>query len=106
MTDPPRTRTGDYETSNEGAADVASRADAQKLHLLKIFALGGNSKWGLTDEEAAFRADLQQSCYWKRCGELRAAGLIEFTGEHRVGAAGVRRRVSIITERGRSVVQN
>jgi hypothetical protein len=103
MTDPPRTRTGDYETSNEGAIKVATRAGAQKMELLKCFAINPH---GLTDEQAADSAKLIRTCYWKRCGELRAAGLIEFTGDTRVGIAGVRRRVSIITERGRSVVQS
>jgi hypothetical protein len=102
MTNPPRTRTGDYETSNEGAIKVATRAGAQKLLLLTFFCQFGDC----TDEEAAAGVGLLNSCYWKRCGELRAAGLIEFTGETRIGAAGVRRRVSVITERGRSVVQN
>lgn len=100
MTEPPRTRTGDYETSNEGAVKVATRAGAQKLELLKSFDVLGD----LTDEEAAISAGLPHTCYWKRCGELRAAGLIEFTGDTRVGVAGVRRRVSVITERGRSAV--
>lgn len=101
MTEPPRTRTGDYETSNEGAVKVATRAGAQKLELLKSFAINPH---GLTDEQAADIAKLNKTCYWKRCGELRAAGLIEFTGDTRVGVAGVRRRVSVITELGRSAV--
>lgn len=103
MTEPPRTRTGDYETSNEGAVKVATRAGAQKLELLKSF---NEFPKGLTDEEAAIVALLRHTCYWKRAGELRAAGLIEYTGETRVGAAGVRRRVSVITERGRSAVHS
>lgn len=103
MTTPPRTRTGDYETSNEGAVKVAHRASAQKRDLLWAFA---DFPEGLTDEEAAAVSLLTHSCYWKRCGELRADGLIEYNGETRVGNAGVRRRVSIITERGRSVVHS
>lgn len=101
---PPRTRTGDYETSNEGAIKVAHRATAQARALLTMFDV--NHVHGLTDEQAADAANLLQSCYWKRCGELRAQGLIEYNGETRVGLAGVRRRVSVITERGRSVVHS
>lgn len=94
-----RTRTGDYSTSIAGAADVSKRAPIQADRLLHSFHLAGHV--GLTDEQAATMADLEESCYWKRCGELRADGLIEFTGETRKGRAGVERNISTITIPGR-----
>lgn len=100
-----RTRNNDYATSVEGAAHVAGRAPNQRMRLLAEYArdeeYGGN---GLTDEQAAEYAALLGSCFWKRAGELRASGAIEFTGETRVGASGVRRNISRITEPGRSAL--
>jgi hypothetical protein len=87
-----RHHTGDHDTSIEGARAVNSRATSQRAVLLQEFAAAGPP--GLTDEEAALAAGLTGSCYWKRCGELRRRGLIEFTDESRVGDAGVRRKVS------------
>jgi len=99
-----RTRRDDYATSKAGARSVAFRAGSQKARLLVAFADAGAS--GLSDDEAARRAGLAPtSCYWKRCGELRALGLIRFTGDERQGSAGVDRLVSIITEAGETVVR-
>lgn len=98
---PPKTRTNDYATSVEGAVQVEGRAPNQRWRLLHEYfrddEYNGN---GLTDEQAAEYAGLLASCYWKRCGELRADGLIEFTGDTRPGAAGTSRNISRITERG------
>lgn len=99
-----RTRTGDHSTSIEGAEAVAGRAPTQRLRLLVEFDNAGIG--GLTDEEAATQAGLLASCHWKRAGELRADGLIELTGGTRVGAAGVSRNISRITERGRAALRN
>ena len=88
---PGRTRTPDYSTSEEGARSVAKRAGNQQDKLLKVYALEPFNGW--TDEQAARLAGLLDSCYWKRCGELRKKKLIVPTGEVRVGAAGVSRMV-------------
>lgn len=96
----PNIRTGDYATSVEGAVNVAKRAPNQRAHLLAAFYFA--DVIGLTDEEAATDCGLLDACYWKRCGELRADGLIEFTNNVRTGRSGTSRKVSVITERGRS----
>jgi hypothetical protein len=92
---PGRTRRRDHATSRAGADSVAYRAGSQKARLLAEYRGAGPE--GLSDEEAAKAAGLLASCYWKRCGELRADGMIVATGETRTGAAGVSRIVSRVT---------
>lgn len=107
MTDPhetTRVRTGDHETAFEGAADVTARAPTQRKQLLGAFFVA--NAYGLTDEQAANWASLRNSCFWKRCGELRRDGLIEFNGEARPGGAGTNRKVSVITDKGRKAFTN
>lgn len=99
-----RHRGSDHTTSVQGAEDVSKRAPTQRIRLLVEFEQAGII--GLTDEEAGELAGLAMSCYWKRCGELRRDGLIEFIpeteqGAYRKGTAGVARRVSVITTAGR-----
>jgi len=92
-----RSRKFDAATSKAGARDIAFRAGTQKDKLLRAFADGGE----FTDEEAAIEAGLSlRSCFWKRCGELRDAELIEFTGGTRTGSAGSACGVSQITTAG------
>lgn len=97
-----RQRHPDHVTSVEGARDVTRRAPNQRLQLLQVW--GRHRIDGLTDEEAATEAGLSRSCFWKRCGELRAEGhLVEHPDEakgYRKGAAGVRRKVWTITAHG------
>jgi hypothetical protein len=61
---------------------------------------------GLTDEEAAERAGLLGSCSWKRAGECRAEGWIQWhpDGSVRKGHARVNRKVSVITADGQAVL--
>lgn len=98
-----RHRTPDYQTSVEGAEDVAYRAGSQKARLLQVFKDAYPN--GLTDEEAATRAALPlTTCYWKRCGELRQDGYIQMVATEaglvtRRGHAGVARVVSVYQER-------
>ncbi len=109
-----RTRTADHETSIAGAHSVAFRAGSQKAKLLTEYGKAADyyeqygaiavDKQGMTDEEAADQAGLTRSCFWKRCGELRADGLIEPTGGTREGEAGVPRIVCRITDKGREVL--
>jgi hypothetical protein len=85
--------------------------DSQRGRLLLAFLAAG--ELGLTDEEARISAEIaEKSCWWKRCGELRAAGLIEVMrdGEEfavtRVGSSGTSRIVSVITLEGRAVASS
>lgn len=109
MTDPherSRQRRDDYDTSASGAGDVSRRAPNQRMMLLQVWSSAGVK--GLTDEEAAEAAGLLEinSCYWKRSGELRSSGYIEWhpRGFTRVGLAGTSRKVSLITEAGRALL--
>lgn len=101
---PGRSGTHDLPTQKQGAADVAVRAGSQKHKLLVAYwtvETHGHTA-GLTDEEASAHAALPiRSCFWKRCGELRQAGLIAPTGEERKGDAGTPRIVCRITEAGK-----
>lgn len=96
---PGRTRNPDHPTSIEGAKSIGYRAGSQKARLLSVYQRAEEAArlWatdpGLTDEEAAGMANLTRTCYWKRCGELRADGKIVPTGETRLGNAGVPRIV-------------
>ena len=102
---PKRVRRTDPATSAEGAKAVSVRAGSQKAKLLRAYAEADTDGVALTDEDAAARAELPvRSCFWKRCGELREAGLIEFTGETRMASAGVNRNLSRITEAGRAAL--
>lgn len=40
---------------------------------------------GLTDDEAAQATGMLDTCYWKRCNELRQEGFIVDTGHKRMG---------------------
>lgn len=91
-------RTTDPITSHMASYDVKHRAPSQRDRLLGAFAAVYPA--GLTDEEAANLAALPpRSCWWKRCSELRAEGLIEDTGLMRVGSAGSKQMVSRIVPR-------
>jgi hypothetical protein len=108
-----RHRTGDHATSVAGARSVAFRAGSQLHRLLHGYAMAasadiyGGPNRGWTDEHVAEFTGLLRSCFWKRCGELRADGLIETIpgpGPDGVltcpGSAGVPRIVCRITEAG------
>lgn len=70
-----RRRNPDWVTSIAGAESVANRAGTQKAKLLAAYITA--YPHGLTDDEACVSAGLPlTSCYWKRCGELRATGAI------------------------------
>lgn len=87
-------RLNDPITSHMASYDVKHRAPTQRQRLLWAFEKHPD---GLTDEQAAIIAGLSmRSCWWKRCSELRAEGLIEDTGLMRVGSAGSMQMVSRI----------
>jgi hypothetical protein len=100
--DLPLFRSADPITSVLGAGDVKPRTGSQQALLLSEYQHGG-----LTDEEAGMASGLAQKpkcCYWKRCSELRAKGLIVPTGETRLSSAGSAMQVCVITEAGRNLL--
>jgi hypothetical protein len=85
--------------------------DSQRGQLLLAYLTAGEA--GLTDEEARVSAGIaERSNWWKRCGELRAAGLIAVVQDQfentltRVGSSGTSRIVCEITLEGRAVASN
>lgn len=78
----PRTlaRTSDQETSKAGARSVQYRAGSQKAKLLAAYVAAGRP---ITDAEAADAAGLLAKpgcCWWHRCSDLRADGMLEVVG--------------------------
>ena len=105
--DLPLFRSTDPETSRAGAKDVKPRQGSQQALLLAVYA--DHKLTGLTDEEAGDLSGLSQKpkcCYWKRCSELRAKGLIEETGETRLSSAGSEMRVCRVTADGLTLVRS
>lgn len=98
--DVPGARNTDPATSHAAAENVAFRSGSHRARLLDVY--GDRDNWdGLTDEEAAIRAGLSpRSCWWKRCSELRALGMIAPTGETRESSAGEHGQVCAITADG------
>lgn len=77
-TDPPAARSTDPETSHEGANNSKSRRESQRRILLLSYLEAGDK--GLTAIEAGISSGLASNpscCYWKRCSELLAMGLLE-----------------------------
>lgn len=91
----------DHATSKAGARSVALRSSSQKARLLVTYLTGPKTAY-----EAALAADLLQSCYWHRCGDLLKDGLIEAVVNHhhqiltRPGPAGDPQRVCRLTLEG------
>lgn len=91
-------RGSDPRTSHAAAKHVAVTAKNQRGKILAAYA---GVAAGLTDDEAQVRAGVSpESCYWKRCSELRDGGYIADTGLRRTGRAGVERIVSALTQEG------
>ena len=102
--DLPLFRNTDPETSVKGAQDVKPRRGSQTMLLLAEY----THRDGLTDEEAGLFSGLlsrPKCCYWKRCSELRAKGLITPTGETRLSSAGSAMQVCAITAEGRQALK-
>jgi hypothetical protein len=96
--DLPLFRSADPITSVLGGGNVKPRRTSQAMLLLAEYLQGG-----MTDEEAGMASGLAlkpKCCYWKRCSELRAMGLIIPTGETRLSSAGSAMQVCEITEEG------
>jgi hypothetical protein len=101
--DLPLFRSADPITSALGAGDVKPRRTTQAMQLLAEYA----HRDGLTDEEAGVFSGLlarPKCCYWKRCSELRAKGLIAPTGVTRLSSAGSAMQVCAITAEGRKAL--
>lgn len=102
--DLPLFRITDPDTSREGAKQVNPRRGSQQHTLLLAYA--HSAQEGLTDEQAGDVTGLARKpkcCYWKRCSELRHAGLIQDTGERRDSSAGSPQMVCAITPAGMKV---
>ena len=99
----PLFRNADPVTSVQGAADVKPRRVTQAMLLLSMYEYAD-----LTDEQAGDLSGLAKRpkcCYWKRCSELRAKGLIAPTGETRISSAGSSMQVCAITEEGKRALK-
>ena len=101
--DLPLFRSADPITSVLGAGEVKPRRRSQAMLLLAEYLHGG-----MTDEEAGMASGLAlkpKCCYWKRCSELRAMGLIIPTGKTRLSTAGSAMQVCEITEEGEKALR-
>ena len=99
----PLFRNTDPATSVQGARDVKPRRVSQAMLLLSMYEYAD-----LTDEQAGNLSGLAQRpkcCYWKRCSELRAQGLIAPTGETRISSAGSAMQVCAITPEGKKALK-
>ena len=98
----PLTRSPDHPTSLQGAKQVKARRINQTVRLLVAY----SSHTDLTAEEASIACNLEKSCYWKRVGELVAAGYIEETGHARKATTGSDQRVCKITPLGKALLDS
>lgn len=101
--DLPLFRNADPATSKQGGKDVLPRRGSQQAQLLAVY----RNQPGLTDEEAGVKSGLAakpKCCYWKRCSELRAKGLIEATGDTRLSSAGSSMQVCRLSAKGAEVL--
>jgi len=104
---PPAARSTDPATSHAGARSMRIRAGSQRAVLLAAYADAGD--YGLTNDGAGVvtgLADRPGCCYWKRCGELLAAGYIRATDETRTSRALESQRVCVITRAGLEALDN
>ena len=101
----PAARHGDPLTSHVAGVNAQVRAGSQKAALLAEYAQ--HPLLGLTDEQAGLETGLAGKpgcCYWKRCSELRQAGLIRVTSEKRESRAGEMQQVCVITGEGLKLI--
>lgn len=106
----PRARHSDPETSRLAAGRLLSAKSQARLLLDAHLEAPG----GLTDAEAARRAGLNRDgiCWWHRCSDLRALGLIEWLRDDNGKVRkmrGLHNRdvgVSVITGKGRQELRS
>ncbi len=72
---------------------ISKKAPNLRMKILQAYIEAGSQ--GLTDCEAAEKMGMLDTCYWKRCNELRQEGLIIDTGNKRKGLKGVLRIVCV-----------
>lgn len=95
----PASRASDPETSKQGERDVRPRRGTQAMRLLQAYYDISKTLGGTSDEGAARFAGLNNGG-WKRCSDLRRAGLIEPTGEVVLSQYGSSVQVCRITAAG------
>lgn len=89
-------RASDPETSHEAEKSIS--VGREHLKMLRMFADGEEyNAW-----EAMTRSpDIDpESCYWKRCSDLKVSGHLTWTGEKRPGRNNRMREVYAITTKG------
>lgn len=98
---PPPVRPSDPLTSFLGSKSIKYRATSQKAKLLITYL----DVEGLTDDEAAEACGLFQRpgcCWWHRCSDLRAEGMIAPTGSTKQSPhTGEERMICVVTDHGR-----
>ena len=96
--DPPAARTSDPVTSHKSASHLGMRRASQQGQLLEAYA---KASAPLSDEQVAELAGFlnTRACWWKRCSELRAKGLVEVVGTT-ISAAGEEVQTCLITDDG------
>ncbi len=100
--DLPLFRSTDPETSRQVSP---MKVGSHRAILLAIY---NDAILGLTDEEAGARAIAQGHeirGYWKRCSDLRTAGLIHDLGLTRTLSSGSQGIVCAITQQGMDIVK-
>ncbi len=95
-----RHRKGDHKSSIDGAKKASERASKHKLLLLTAYY---DHPDGLINEEAEKIAQTNGKSPWKRSGELRKKGWIEYIGETRLSESQVECEINRITDLGREV---
>ena len=95
----PLSRSTDPDTSHEAEASIRESAKSIRTKLLWIYYDYPN---GLTDEEVGKISGYRDTNvgYWKRCSDLRNAGLISWTGEYGYAESGRRQRIHRISAEG------
>jgi hypothetical protein len=97
-----QSRTDDPPTSKAGAKSVKIRANSQMAQLLVTYLMAFD-RFKLTDDQAAEASGLLSKagcCWWKRCSDLRALGLIESVGTGISPLTGEERMTCEITQAG------
>lgn len=95
----PVTRTTDPETSHKAERQHAPKRETQAIKILRAYAYFGP----MTDEQAAERAKIVGG--WKRCADLRNAGLIAPTDRTAQTSMGAEARVCAITPKGEAILE-
>lgn len=96
----PAARKNDPATSKAAAGRLKPNTQMARI------AIAYREHGPLIDDEAGNFAGLAHAGYWKRCSDLRKAGIIEPTGETRTGKSGEQQRVCRLTVLGIELVNS